>query len=408
MLSGGRDGICPRVAPAPPTAGIIASSVYMAGGVSPTFNQEAGSGPEIGPRRLDRAVGRGTFCCVSRRNSICMSWRSSCEHPRSGEDRAIWRRAVHRCPHRAIDRRTGDLRRDASVRRLGLLSVSAVRRSYAAVRQHWKATAFMAKGEDCPPAILDFIVDNYMPVLEQIEDESRRSRTRCCCDDDPDIERLHCAATSCACAMRRAAGEVCRRLTSADLPQIHTAMHLFRDVTDHIHRQEKSIACVRCWRSPSRRALVGQSRETAISSARLMGSHSGADSLRRHLRHELQRHAGTKMEYGYPIVLTAASAHFSTGGSKNGGCEKRIVNSKNGCSPSQIPSYSICYSLFAIRYSLSGVSAPGRLEGHAGVILAVGAGFGGLVAAEVEVFRQRVAVRPFAGALGQFDELQMP
>ena len=45
--------------------------------------------------------------------------------------------------------------------------------SYAAVRQHWESCpASLAKGEDfILYAILDFIVDNYMPVLEAIEEE---------------------------------------------------------------------------------------------------------------------------------------------------------------------------------------------------------------------------------------------
>lgn len=45
--------------------------------------------------------------------------------------------------------------------------------SYAAVRQHWESCPHsLAKGEDFVLyAILDFIVDNYMPVLEQIENE---------------------------------------------------------------------------------------------------------------------------------------------------------------------------------------------------------------------------------------------
>ena len=44
-----------------------------------------------------------------------------------------------------------------------------------------------------------------------------------------------------------------------------------------------------------------------------------------------------------------------------------------------------------------------RLEGDAGMIVAIGPGFGGVVAAEMEVLRQRIAVRPFAGALVELD-----
>ena len=48
-----------------------------------------------------------------------------------------------------------------------------------------------------------------------------------------------------------------------------------------------------------------------------------------------------------------------------------------------------------------------RLEGDARVIGAVRAALGGIVAAEVEIFRQRIAVRPFAGALVELDQLQV-
>jgi Mg2+ and Co2+ transporter CorA len=53
--------------------------------------------------------------------------------------------------------------------------------SYAAVRQRCEACpTVLSQGEDyIVYAILDFIVDNYMPVVEKIQAESRRSRTPC-------------------------------------------------------------------------------------------------------------------------------------------------------------------------------------------------------------------------------------
>ena len=70
--------------------------------------------------------------------------------------------------------------------------------------------------------------------------------------------------------LRNAAGplvEVCRRLTSADLPQIRPAMHpLFRDVTDHIRTVQEKIDNLREVLAFAFEAslLVGQSQETAI------------------------------------------------------------------------------------------------------------------------------------------------
>ncbi len=145
--------------------------------------------------------------------------------------------------------------------------------SYAAVRQHWETCpTALAKGEDfILYAILDFIVDNYMPVLEQIEEEVdaiedgvlARPMT------SKDIERLYMLRRD-LLRLRNAAGplvEVCRRLTSADLPQLRPAMHpLFRDVTDHIRTVLEKVDNLREVLAFAFEAslLVGQSQETAI------------------------------------------------------------------------------------------------------------------------------------------------
>jgi magnesium transporter len=124
--------------------------------------------------------------------------------------------------------------------------------SYAAVRQHWESCpAILAKGEDfILYAILDFIVDNYMPVLEAIEEEVEaiedgvlvRPMT------GAEIERLYMLRRD-LLRLRNAAVplvEVCRRLTSPDLPQIRPAMHPhFRDVTDHIRTVQEKIDALR-------------------------------------------------------------------------------------------------------------------------------------------------------------------
>lgn len=145
--------------------------------------------------------------------------------------------------------------------------------SYAAVRQHWESCpTALAKGEDfILYAILDFIVDNYMPVLEAIEDEvdSIEDQVLVRPMTATDIERLYMLRRD-LLRLRNAAGplvEVCRRLTNADLPQVRPAMHpLFRDVTDHIRTVQEKIDNMREVLAFAFEAslLVGQSQETAI------------------------------------------------------------------------------------------------------------------------------------------------
>jgi magnesium transporter len=144
---------------------------------------------------------------------------------------------------------------------------------YTAVRQHWESCpAVLAKGEDfILYAILDFIVDNYLPVLEAIEEEVDAIEDRILIKPmtAPEIERLYMLRRD-LLRLRNAAGplvEVCRRLTSADVPQIRAAMHpMFRDVTDHIRTVQEKIDALREVLAFAFEAsvLMGQSQETAI------------------------------------------------------------------------------------------------------------------------------------------------
>lgn len=145
--------------------------------------------------------------------------------------------------------------------------------SYAAVRQHWESCpTALAKGEDfILYAILDFVVDNYMPVLEQIQEEVDEIEDRVLARpmSSADIERLYMLRRD-LLRLRNAADplvEVCRRLTGTDLPQIRPAMYnLFRDVTDHIRTVQEKIDNLREVLAFAFEAslLVGQSQETAI------------------------------------------------------------------------------------------------------------------------------------------------
>lgn len=144
--------------------------------------------------------------------------------------------------------------------------------SYATVRQHWESCpTVLAKGEDfILYALLDFIVDNYMPVLEQIHEEVEAIEDRVLATPmtTADIERLYMLRRD-LLRLRNAADplvEVCRRLTASELPQIRPAMHtLFRDVTDHIRTVQEKVDSLREVLAFAFEAslLVGQSQETA-------------------------------------------------------------------------------------------------------------------------------------------------
>lgn len=187
--------------------------------------------------------------------------------------------------------------------------------SYTVVRQHWESCPHaLAKGEDFVLyAILDFIVDNYMPVLEQIETEVEEIEDQVLVKpmDTRDIERLYMLRRD-LLRLRNAAlplVEVCRRLTSAELPQIQPAMHpMFRDVTDHIRTVQEKIDSLREVLAFAFEAsvLVGQSQETAVSKklaswAAILAvptAFAGIYGMNFADMPEL------KMEYGYPAVLT--------------------------------------------------------------------------------------------------------
>jgi magnesium transporter len=124
--------------------------------------------------------------------------------------------------------------------------------SYTPVRERCEASPkALSDGEDfILYAILDFIVDNYLPVIETIHAEVEQ------------IEDGVLAGTSTPLHMRRLYQlrrdllrlrnaavplvEVCRRLEQPGLPGIDASMHPhFRDVSDHIRRVQEEIESLR-------------------------------------------------------------------------------------------------------------------------------------------------------------------
>lgn len=124
--------------------------------------------------------------------------------------------------------------------------------SYSAVRARCEACpTALTNGEDyILYAILDFIVDNYMPVIETIHaevdelEEGVLNRAL----DQSQFERLYKLRRE-LLRLRRAVGplvDVCHRLEHSEVLPISPEMRpLFRDVLDHIKRAQDDIDSLR-------------------------------------------------------------------------------------------------------------------------------------------------------------------
>jgi len=124
--------------------------------------------------------------------------------------------------------------------------------SYAAVRQRCEACpTSLSSGDDyILYAILDFIVDNYGPVLETVTAEVDAIEDRVFDDElsREDAKRLYMLRRD-LLRLRNAIFplvEVCRRLEHSDLVALNPEMRpLYRDVTDHVHRVKEEIDALR-------------------------------------------------------------------------------------------------------------------------------------------------------------------
>lgn len=124
--------------------------------------------------------------------------------------------------------------------------------SYAVVRERCESCpTVLARGEDyILYAILDFIVDNYTPVVETVQREVEEledgvlSHTL----NEPDIHRLYMLRRE-LLRLRKAVVplvDVCSRLEHATEFRIEPQMQpLFRDVSDHIRRVQDEIDSLR-------------------------------------------------------------------------------------------------------------------------------------------------------------------
>src|SRR5882762_8940017 len=146
--------------------------------------------------------------------------------------------------------------------------------SYAPVRERCESCPrALARGEDyILYAILDFIVDNYSPVLETIHEEVEAIEDYVLANTvtRAQVERLYMLRRD-LLRLRNAIGplvEVCRRLEHDNLPMVRPTMQpLFRDVTDHVRNIQERIDSMREVLAFAFEAslLVGQAQETAVS-----------------------------------------------------------------------------------------------------------------------------------------------
>jgi magnesium transporter len=145
--------------------------------------------------------------------------------------------------------------------------------TYAVLRQRCETSPkVLAHGEDyILYSILDFIVDNYMPVLQSIHADVDVIEERVFGDElsPAETRRLYRLRRD-LLRLRDATGplsEVCRRLEHAELATIDPEMlPLFRDVTDHVNRIHEEIDAMREVLAFAFEAslMLGQSQQNAI------------------------------------------------------------------------------------------------------------------------------------------------
>jgi magnesium transporter len=130
----------------------------------------------------------------------------------------------------------------------------------------------LSQGEDyILYAILDFIVDNYKPVVETLHSEVEGNEDSVFSKpaEQVDVQRLYMIRRD-LLRLRNAVVplvDVCRRLEHAEVMPIDTAMQpLFRDVTDHVLRVQEEINALREVSAFAFEASLmrGQAQQTAI------------------------------------------------------------------------------------------------------------------------------------------------
>jgi len=191
--------------------------------------------------------------------------------------------------------------------------------SYAAVRQRCETSPqVLAHGEDyILYSVLDFIVDNYQPVIEAIHLQVDELEDRVFAAEltREETEQLYCLRRD-LLRLRDAAGplvDVCRGIEHSEVSPIDSELvPLFRDVTDHVNRVKESIDALREVVAFAFEAslMLGQARQTAITRklaawAAILAvptALAGIYGMNFKVMPELE------WQYGYPVVLTVIGA----------------------------------------------------------------------------------------------------
>ena len=186
--------------------------------------------------------------------------------------------------------------------------------SYAAVRLRCESCPItLANGADyILYAILDFIVDNYSPVLEALNTEVEEIEDGVFARPagQLDIHRLHLLRRE-LLRLRNAVVpliEVCRRLEHAEVAPIDPAMQpLFRDVTDHVLRLQEGIDGLRevLAFAFEARLMTGQAEQTEITRRLAAGAAILAvpTAIAGIYGMNFEHMPELKWQYGYPLVL---------------------------------------------------------------------------------------------------------
>ncbi|HEX2134943.1 MAG TPA: magnesium and cobalt transport protein CorA [Microvirga sp.] len=195
--------------------------------------------------------------------------------------------------------------------------------SYTPVRERCEASPKnLSDGEDfILYAILDFIVDNYTPVIDAVQAEVEEI-DECILAGQPSQEqvgRLYQLRRD-LLRLRNAAVplvEVCRRLEQPGLPGVDPAMQpLFRDVSDHIRRVQEEIESLRevLAFAFETSLMTGQAQQTEITrrlaawAAILAVPTAVAGLYGMNFEHMPELH----WSYGYPLVLAFIGAVCAT------------------------------------------------------------------------------------------------
>ena len=145
--------------------------------------------------------------------------------------------------------------------------------SYAIVREHCESCPRMlSSGEDyILYKILDFVVDNYTPVLELVRKEVEELEDRVLHESisTEQVQRLYALRRD-LLKLRNAVVplvDICRRLEHAELLPINAEMRPhFRDVTDHVQRIQEGIDSLREVLAFAFEAslMMGQAQQSAV------------------------------------------------------------------------------------------------------------------------------------------------